>query len=1364
MKPRLFIAVSLAVVWVLVLVAFLQRTAPVSSSPAAHASTAPLDVVINEVAWAGTAANYNHEWIELKNNLPLTLNLSNWRLRSSDGSPSVTLSGEIAPLGYFLMARTYYTDIVDVVIDQTFTGGLNDAGEALTLTDALGNVIDTANGDGGGWPAGTGGSDTPPRASMERINPLAPDTDSNWASNDGIIRNGHDANGNPINGTPKQPNSAAPAELSIIKSAPEVALTNHELTYTLWFVNVGGKNATGVVITDFLPVSVTLITQTSSCVFTQTGQMLGWQIGSLSSYSGTISFTIVVSPETDLTGWLTNTAVITSEVADYRPGNNAYTATTWIRPPLADVGIAKNGPDSVNAGSELTYTIVFSNTGETDAANVVITDTLPLSVTFLRGTEAYSFSQPVSGTLVWMPDSVPIGGLSSSLTVVVQAASEASGWLVNQVTITTATSETVVVNNTAAFTTQITTQSADLGVAKSGPISVTAGAEITYTIVVSNIGQLAATGVHVTDTLPVSVTFVRQTAPYTFTRDSRVLTWDVDNVPVSAALISWTVTGLVDARLTGTMTNALEATTTAHEVITDNNSDEATTLVVSPPPAVIPPHVLISAVHGYAYNTYEDEAIQLTNVGTQTVSLLNWRLTEGDKTGVTLPTIEVAPGQRIWVTKNATAFRDFFGAWPDLAVITAGTAMPLTGTWPTLPNAGGDVQLTGTQVLQDRMLYGSATAIPGRGWESAAVQPYTPTTAFAQAGQILYRKLDEVTGLPDDTDTSADWAQDRADPIAGRRVRYPGWNLEQFYRTVQITQTAWLTVGIAPDNAFDVISQVIASAQQTLTIAVYSFENAALAELLAARARAGVSVTLLLEGEPAGGLTDQEKWSCQQVETEGGACWFMFNDTTLTPKVYDRYSNQHAKVIVADDRLASIGSENLSPRSLPDDDKSDGTTGQRGVVLVTDAPGVVQAARRIWTADFDPMRFRDLTRWSSSGDPYGPPPIGFAPITVTGGTTYTVLFPQPVILSGTFPFEVIQSPDNSLRQSDSLLGLIGRASLGDGIAVEQLQEPPHWGPTSSTPTSDPNVFLEALIAAASRGARVRILMDSYFDDGDNAATVAYVENLRAENPTLRANLQARLGNPTALGIHNKMLLASIAGRGYAHIGSLNHGELAAKGNREVAVQVESQNLYTELMRVFQADWNWSAPTFLPLVMREYEPPDHILISEVYYSNSVTLQWVELYNPMSTAVSLADWKIGDAETPQRYEGMYRFPSGTVIGPGGVLVVAYDGTQVPQANFQMCQNCGGSALVLPKYTSWGSGDWTLAGHGDQILLMGSSDVPVDVVVYGDAVYPGVVAHQGVSVYTHSLERFPASSDTDDCAADFRDRYPPTPGEVP
>jgi hypothetical protein len=328
-----------------------------------------------------------------------------------------------------------------------------------------------------------------------------------------------------------------------------------------------------------------------------------------------------------------------------------------------------------------------------------------------------------------------------------------------------------------------------------------------------------------------------------------------------------------------------------------------------------------------------------------------------------------------------------------------------------------------------------------------------------------------------------------------------------------------------------------------------------------------------------------------------------------------------------------------------------------------------------------------------------------------------------------------------------------------------MYEYPHWGDY----TTAPNLRLKAYLDAARRGASVRILLNSGAFDQDstdlskNVATVAYV-NAIAQQGGL--DLQARMGDPTRYGIHSKIVLVKLNSKGgavYSHVGSINGSETSSKINREMAVQVESQSLYAEMMRVFQADWNLAAPIFLPMVMRDYKPPDHLLISEVYYSATVAQQWVELYNPTGLTINLSNYKIGDAETPDRYEGMFRFPDGTQIAPGGVLVIAYDATQVPKANLQMCQSCGGSVPAMPKYTAWGSGDWTLAGHGDQVLLLGPNDVPVDVVVYGDMSYPGVAAHPGVSIYTHSLERYPANRDTENCAADFRDHYP-TPGSVP
>jgi hypothetical protein len=96
-----------------------------------------------------------------------------------------------------------------------------------------------------------------------------------------------------------------------------------------------------------------------------------------------------------------------------------------------------------------------------------------------------------------------------------------------------------------------------------------------------------------------------------------------------------------------------------------------------------------------------------------------------------------------------------------------------------------------------------------------------------------------------------------------------------------------------------------------------------------------------------------------------------------------------------------------------------------------------------------------------------------------------VRFPQPATFFNVKTFELQQAPENLLRFEDGVLGLINRAKEGDKLLIQQLQERPHWGATTSNRADDPNVRLEYFIAAARRGARVRILLDSYFDAEDS---------------------------------------------------------------------------------------------------------------------------------------------------------------------------------------------------------------------------------------------------------------------------------------
>jgi len=209
-------------------------SAPVTATPASSATviastTYPVRaVVVNEVMWAGSLANSSDEWIELHNPTNAPINLNGWKLVMGDAE--IVLNGVIPAGGFFLLERTDDSTVSDIAADQIYTAALSNEGRAILLRDPSGRVIDSANGDGGAWPAG----EAETHASMERLDPITPDADANWATNNGLTRNGRDAEGNPIRGTPNQPNSMLKATpLPTATAEAKVALaTNAAATPT----------------------------------------------------------------------------------------------------------------------------------------------------------------------------------------------------------------------------------------------------------------------------------------------------------------------------------------------------------------------------------------------------------------------------------------------------------------------------------------------------------------------------------------------------------------------------------------------------------------------------------------------------------------------------------------------------------------------------------------------------------------------------------------------------------------------------------------------------------------------------------------------------------------------------------------------------------------------------------------------------------------------------------------------------------------------------------------------------------------------------------------------------------------------------
>lgn len=596
--------------------------------------------------------------------------------------------------------------------------------------------------------------------------------------------------------------------------------------------------------------------------------------------------------------------------------------------------------------------------------------------------------------------------------------------------------------------------------------------------------------------------------------------------------------------------------------------------------------ILITAVYYDPFMTGEEsEAVQLQNVGSQPVAMADWRIGDGEGT-VTLPEDTILPaGQKIWLAKSATAFRREFGHLPNYEYggDSDASVPDMTGTALSLTNGGDQLFLINNLAMViDAMVYGNAT-LPASDWSGGAVQPYT-FAGVSTEGQILYRKRQESNSLPTpDTNTLEDWAQDSGDSQTGKKVLYPGWSPEEFFQTTKSNENATIKYCVAPDHLYGCVRDEILSATQTISMEIYALDNAYLVDALTAKLDSHVRVSVLLDG---GALGDQGKWACSEIEAHGGQCWIIASKPQA--KIHKRYDSVHAKWMIVDHTRVLIGSENLSADATPADDKKDGTSGTRGGFMISNNPTLVSTAQAVMEADFDPTRYGDIRRWGTNTDDF--PPLDFVPDYNDGGNTYPIQFPSPLVLNGAFPVELVQCPDNCLRTSDALLGMVAQAGAGDILLAEQLYEYPFWGSGASNPHDDPNLRLEAYLEAAKRGARVRLLLDSFYDTFSDArsnySTCAYVNQLQN-----RYDIECRLGNPTGKGIHMKLVLLQKGAIGFVHLGSINGSETSNKLNRELATQVESLAAYNYWAGVF--DYDWSTTTFsphkqfLPLLFRKH---------------------------------------------------------------------------------------------------------------------------------------------------------------------------------
>jgi uncharacterized repeat protein (TIGR01451 family) len=408
--------------------------------------------------------------------------------QSGSYSITVTNSGGVASSGTVTVSDTLPAGLTPGA--ATGTGWTcNTAGQTVTCTRS-----DALNG-GASYPAVSVPVTVAPNSALS-------------LTNTATVSGGNDSNtGNNSSSDPTNINGVA--DLTVAKTHTGNFTRGAAGSYSITVSNAGGAATSGTVtVTDTLPAGLTYSSATGT----------GWTCGAagqtvtctrataLAAGASYPAIVVVVNVLQTAGSSLTNTAAASGGGQTNTANDSASDPTTVVS--SSDLSLSKtvNNPNPIQ-GQNVTFTITLTNSGPSNATNVVVTDALPAGLTFVSATP--SAGTYASGTGAWS-----VAGLASGASATLQlvALVGGTGTITNTAEVTASDQpdpDSTPNNNNPA---EDDRASASVGAAAPPSLSLTKsvtpsgtqvpGTQITYTVVFQNTGGSPASAFVLTDPNP----------------------------------------------------------------------------------------------------------------------------------------------------------------------------------------------------------------------------------------------------------------------------------------------------------------------------------------------------------------------------------------------------------------------------------------------------------------------------------------------------------------------------------------------------------------------------------------------------------------------------------------------------------------------------------------------------------------------------------------------------------------------------------------------------------------------------------------------------------------------------------------------